>query len=171
MNCPFCGHENIAGVDCCERCEEPLGFMSKPRAKSPVEKSLLSDQLRSIVSGPPITVRPDTPVRAVLQLLIDHKIGCVVVTHRGAVQGMFSERDALQRLDHENLADDERPVSELMTASPETLEDDAEIAFALHKMDVGGYRHLPVTRGGRVVGVVSIRDILRYVSSRLAEVS
>ena len=54
-----------------------------------------------------------------------------------------------------------------MTKSPDTITSDAPIAFALHKMDVGGYRHLPVMDGGRVVGIVSVRDIMRYITEDL----
>ncbi len=54
-----------------------------------------------------------------------------------------------------------------MTRSVETLELDDRIAFALHKMDVGGYRHIPVLRDGRVTGIISVRDILNYITARL----
>ena len=47
------------------------------------------------------------------------------------------------------------------------MEIDARIAFALHKMDIGGYRHMPVVEQGRIVGVISIRDILDYITANL----
>ena len=50
-----------------------------------------------------------------------------------------------------------------MTAAPVTLPPDAPITFALNAMDVGGYRHVPVVQGERVVGVVSSRDVIRYI--------
>jgi len=53
-----------------------------------------------------------------------------------------------------------------MTPEPVTLELNDKIAFALHKMHVGGYRHLPIMDGGKLVGVISIRDILSYVTER-----
>ena len=51
-----------------------------------------------------------------------------------------------------------------MTTEPETLEADAPIAFALNKMSSGDYRHVPVMRDGHVEGVVSLRDVLRFLS-------
>jgi CBS domain-containing protein len=83
------------------------------------------------------------------------------------VVGIFSERDALDRLnvDFARLAC--RHVAEFMTPAPETVESDARIAFALHKMDVGGYRHLPVLTDGKISGVISVRDILRYITDEL----
>ena len=55
-----------------------------------------------------------------------------------------------------------------MTAAPETIAHDAPIAFALHKMDIGGYRHIPVLTDGKPTGVISVRDILRYIAEDLA---
>ena len=51
-----------------------------------------------------------------------------------------------------------------MTANPETVSTSDSLAFALHKMDVGGYRHLPVIHHGAPVGVVSVRDMLRHIT-------
>ena len=60
-------------------------------------------------------------------------------------------------------------VSEFMTPNPETVEIDAQIAYALQRMYVGGYRHLAVTSQGRVIGVISIRDILKYLAESFPE--
>jgi len=81
--------------------------------------------------------------------------------------GIFTERDALFRIntDADELGD--RPIANYMTPSPQTLEITDKIAFALHRMDVGGYRHIPVLTDGRVSGVISVRDILRYISDHL----
>jgi CBS domain-containing protein len=56
-----------------------------------------------------------------------------------------------------------------MTAAPETLPVDAKVAFALQRMDVGGYRHLPIVDdAGTVTGIISVRDILKYLAAKLA---
>jgi len=51
-----------------------------------------------------------------------------------------------------------------MTPNPETVTSGDTLAFALGKMDAGGYRHLPVVAGGKPVGVISVRDVLRHVT-------
>lgn len=174
--CPFCGAENIEGADLCEQCHESITFLTKPRPASPTEYSLVKGRVETLVSGkPPIVVEPTTRVADVLRLLVDRSVGCVVVVERGStgdagqerVVGIFSERDALIRLNTEAAQLGDRPISEFMTAPAETLEADACIAFALHKMDLGGYRHMPVVTEGRVTGVISIRDILRYITDSL----
>ncbi len=51
-----------------------------------------------------------------------------------------------------------------MTANPECVNADDTLAFALHKMDVGGYRHLPVLHEGKPAAVISVRDLLRHIT-------
>jgi CBS domain-containing protein len=65
----------------------------------------------------------------------------------------------------------DRPISQFMTPSPVTLETSDKIAFALQKMNVGGYRHLPILFQGKLAGVISIRDILRYLTERIGAVA
>ncbi|HEV3006654.1 MAG TPA: CBS domain-containing protein [Pirellulales bacterium] len=167
MTCPYCGEEIIEGADTCDACQQPLEFMSKPRPASPIEHSLVKDRVRQLSPHSPLVVEVDTPVGDVLNLMVERSIGCVVVVQSGVVAGIFSERDALNRLNIDFARHAGRPVAEFMTPSPETVESDARIAFALHKMDVGGYRHLPVLTNGKISGVISVRDILRYITDDL----
>ena len=55
-------------------------------------------------------------------------------------------------------------VAEFMTARLETVRETDTLAFALHKMDSGGYRHLPVLRDGQLTGMISVRDVLRHIT-------
>ena len=56
------------------------------------------------------------------------------------------------------------PIEKFMTPNPETVTADDSLAFALHKMDVGGYRHLPVLQDASPIGVISVRDMLRHIT-------
>ncbi|HQU45090.1 MAG: hypothetical protein B7Z73_11290 [Planctomycetia bacterium 21-64-5] len=165
--CPYCGVENIEGADHCEECQQPLDYLSKPRPRSAVERSLAKDRVSSLQPKTPLTVAPEQTVGQVLQLMAEHQVGCVIVERGEQLLGVFSERDALDRLNVDFAALAQRPVSEFMTRSPETVEREARIAFAVHKMDVGGYRHLPVVSEGRVDGMISVRDVLRYITQKL----
>jgi CBS domain-containing protein len=167
MMCPFCGQANIEGEDFCTHCEQPLIGDDALPACSSVEQNLLHETVIGIATAPPIIVDRHRAVGEVLELLVDHAIGCVVVADGESPVGIFSERDALLRIGArvESLRDE--PVSRFMTAPPETLDAEAPIAFALHMMNIGGYRHLPVMNAGRIVGVVSIRDILQYLARQL----
>lgn len=165
--CPYCGADNIDGADHCDECQQPLDFLSKPRASTPIERNLAKDRVSLLNPKKPLTVSPEQPVGEVLSLMVEQKVGCVIVTQNDQIAGIFSERDALNRLnvDYAKLAG--RPVSLFMTPSPEFVDLEARIAFAVHKMDVGGYRHLPVVSHGRIAGVISARDVLRYVTQQV----
>jgi CBS domain-containing protein len=91
-----------------------------------------------------------------------------MIVDAGKLAGIFSERDALMKLNTDAARFFDRPISQFMTPDPVTLETNDKIAFALHKMNVGGYRHVPILFGGKLAGVISIRDILRYLTDRIA---
>lgn len=168
--CPFCGSEEIEGAETCSECQQPLDFLSKPRQDTKVERGLHKDRVYMLFPKPPLTVEGTTPVGQVLQLLVERSIGCVVITKGGEVAGIFSERDALIKLGIRTPELMTQPVLAFMTPHPETIAHDAKLAFALHKMDIGGYRHLPVMTEGRLTGMVSVRDILRYLTDDLLSV-
>jgi CBS domain-containing protein len=88
----------------------------------------------------------------------------LVVNETGQLLGIFSERDLLTKVAgmHETYAD--LPVGDFMTAKPETVTESDTLDFALHKMDGGGYRHLPVLTDGQPSGVISVRDMLRHIT-------
>lgn len=115
---------------------------------------------------PVVGVEPQTSVRKAIQEMIDRRVGCVLVIENDKLAGVFSERDVLTKAVSNNIDLDSTAVSELMTADPETLSQDHELAFALRKMAVGGYRHVPLlNENGRPVAVVSMRDIVDFIVS------
>ncbi len=171
MLCPYCGHENIEGVDECEHCECSLADVELLAPATQVERDLLRDRVASLTTRPPVTVSAATPVRDVLQLLTRHSVGCVMVVQDGKLTGIFSERDALLKIGTDAARLGDHPVSEFMTANPKTLRADAKIAFAVRHMDQGGFRHLPIVNdANEPVGVLSVRGILRYVAARMGVV-
>ena len=142
--CPYCSSENIEGVDLCDDCGQPLSDSHLAPPSNEVEQGLLQDRVSVLAPKPPLTVKPDTPVAEVLKLMVEQKIGCVIVADGPKPLGIFSERDALRKLNVNAAAFGSRPVSEFMTPNPQTLVANAKIAYAVQRMDLGGYRHLPV---------------------------
>jgi CBS domain-containing protein len=109
------------------------------------------------------------PVREVLRLMVDNRVGCVVVAEQGKIAGIFTERDVLLKLGEQASEVGHKPVSEFMTTAVDTLPPTAKIAFAVHRMDQGGYRHVPVVNDqGEPVGIFSVRDILAYLTRKMA---
>jgi CBS domain-containing protein len=167
--CPYCGCENIKGADDCADCGQPLDDAHLAPPSSEVERSLLGDRISALAPKRPITVAPTTSVGDVLRLMVQHRIGCVVVADGDQPLGIFSERDALRKLNTEAPELAARPIGEFMTPRPQTLLADAKIAFAVQRMDLGGYRHLPIVgRQGELVGIISARDILRHLTDAMA---
>ena len=90
----------------------------------------------------------------------------VIVGDDDALIGIVTERDVTQRLVAKGLDPSTTPVSEIMTANPDTLSPDDSAGDALELMQSHKYRHLPVAEDGKCVGMVSIRDL--YAAVKLA---
>ena len=167
--CPHCGSENIKGTDDCAECGQPLVDTHLAPPQNAVERSLLGDRISVLDPKKPITVAPTTTLGDALRLMVEHKIGCIVVADGDRPVGIFSEHDALLKIGTAASELAGRPVSEFMTANPETLVETAKIAFAVQRMDLGGYRHLPIVgSGGELAGIISARDILRHLTDTMA---
>jgi len=166
--CPYCEAENIEGADECDKCGAALTHLSIRVPATSVEADLLRDRIERLWPKSPTTVTPDTSVADVLKKMVDAKIGCVMIVDKDQLVGIFSERDALMKLNTDSSKFLGRPISQFMTPDPVTLETSDKIAYALHKMHVGGYRHVPILFEGKLAGVISIRDILRYLTERIA---
>jgi CBS domain-containing protein len=142
-----------------------LTQLDRPTASNRIERSLMEDPVSVLQPKPCISVRPTATVREAAQAMLASKIGALlVVDETERLQGIFSERDLLVRVAGMVEPPLDAPVWQYMTASPETVTADDTLAFALHKMDVGGYRHLPVLKQGKPVAVISVRDMLRHIT-------
>jgi CBS domain-containing protein len=169
LPCPYCDHEVIEGADACDACGQPLTESHLPVPATAVERALLTDRVRLFQGRQALVVSSSMPVREVLRLLVDNKVGCVVVADQGKITGIFSERDALLKLGERAAELGDKPVSEFMTSKVESLPPSAKIAFAVHRMEQGGFRHVPVVNEqGEPAGIFSVRDILSYLTRKLA---
>lgn len=168
MICPDCGHENIAGSDSCLECGQSLSGLHTP--DSEMERSIDAHAIGALATKRPVCVAPESLVQEVITDMGRHKIGCVLIVEGDQLTGIFTERDALNRVTPDRSAL-RRPVSEFMTSPPATVKATDSIAFAMHEMAVKGYRHLPVTDAdSRPIAVVSARDILRLLAVRFADI-
>jgi CBS domain-containing protein len=148
-----------------------LTHLDLPIAHNRIERSLMEDPVSVLRPSKPVTVSPTTTVGEAIQLMLDCDIGALlVVDEKGLLLGIFSERDLLLRVAglHDPYA--HLPVQPFMTPNPETVTATHTLAFALHKMDVGGYRHLPVVKDGVATGVISVRDMLRHITRLCKEI-
>lgn len=108
-------------------------------------------------------------VRAVIALLADRRIGCVPVVDGDKVVGIFSERDVIRQIASRGAACLDEPISDVMTSPAQTVEPGMSVLTALSLMTQRRMRHLPVCEGTRMVGFISIGDLVKYRIDRIEQ--
>lgn len=110
----------------------------------------------------PLAVERNTPVRDILAMMKNQGIGSVLICRNGVLEGIFTERDALQLM--ADGANFDVPIASVMVADPITIQEDETVSAAIRKMASGGYRRLPIVdEGGRPQGVLKVSGIVRYL--------
>src|SRR5918994_3144157 len=108
-----------------------------------------------------LSVGADERIADAARRMVDRGVGAVLVMDDARLAGILTERDVLRAVAEGRV--DEASVAERMTRHPETVEASESTGHAASLMIHGGFRHLPVTEGGAVVGIISIRDLMRVV--------
>ncbi len=116
------------------------------------------------------SISPDATVYEALELMAEKNIGAVLVMEGDKLVGIFSERDYARRCILLNRRSKETAVRELMTPDVITISPSATIDDAMALMSEHHIRHLPVVEDGKVVGVVSIGDIVKAVIENQAHI-
>jgi CBS domain-containing protein len=114
-----------------------------------------------------VTCDAAASVREAVAMLAERRIGALPVLKNGEVAGIFSERDVIYRLQQDGPAMLDRPVGEVMTKPAVTVEPEMQVLHALSLMTKRRIRHLPVLENGRMVGFVSIGDLVKYRIDRI----
>src|SRR3989338_1954149 len=172
IKCPYCGHENIAGADHCDKCLHSFTQKDLPTpGKDKVQKLIMTETVSNFISKiPPIIVSPETSVQEVIDKMQALPMkGCVLICNsKKKLLGIASIRDILLKV--AGIVDEKKrntfPVKNILTPNPECLDKDAPLSFALHKMFIGRFLHVPVLDNGVPIGVVSTRDIIEYFNKK-----
>ena len=121
-------------------------------------------------SGPDlVSARPDETVRDAAERMAEQGCGSILVVEDERLLGIFTERDLLVRVAAAGLELTTTRLRDVMTADPETIGAEEPVREAVRRMDEGALRHLVVVSGGRVLGVVSTRDIPALTMGRMAK--
>ncbi|MFB6421152.1 MULTISPECIES: CBS domain-containing protein [Bradyrhizobium] len=119
-------------------------------------RSILNTKGHQIMS-----VGPDAKLAAAVKLLADKKIGAVLVMDQSRLEGILSERDIVRVLGERGAGVLEEPVAQVMTRKVVTCKETDTVAEIMEMMTSGKFRHLPVIDNGKVVGLISIGDIVK----------
>jgi CBS domain-containing protein len=109
------------------------------------------------------SVAPEDTVLQALKLMAEHNIGAVLVMHDRVVAGILSERDCVRKLDLMGKAAASTPVEEIMTGNVLYVEASQSLEECMAVMIDKNIRHLPVYENGTLLGMISIRDVLKEV--------
>jgi citrate synthase len=127
----------------------------------------LPTTVHELMSSPAVTCSADSSLADATSLMNRRQIGSVVVTERGAILGILTERDLL-RAAAERVDATAEPIRRWMTSEPDVLGRDEEVGAAWSGLTHHHYRHLPVVDGKELVGMVSLRDLLSVAQIRPA---
>ncbi len=111
------------------------------------------------------TVAPDTSVFEALEIMADKNVGALVVVHDDRLIGIFSERDYARRVALEGKRSRDTPVKEIMTEVVATVSKGHSMKDCMEFMTTQRVRHLPVLEDDRLIGLVSIGDVVKSIMS------
>jgi 2-oxoglutarate/2-oxoacid ferredoxin oxidoreductase subunit beta len=130
-----------------------------------LESALVSITLSEVVQHTPLVAEANASLAVVIEMMQRNDRGTMLVVDDGELVGIFTERDVLMKVAGHAIDLTQSKVSAFMTPDPVTLPADSAVAFALNRMVLEGFRHIPlVDDDNRPVAVVSMRDLIEYLS-------
>lgn len=118
----------------------------------------------------PLVLPSETSIREACRRMRERRVGAVLVADEGGrLTGIFTGRDAVARVLAEGRDAAVTKLAEVMTANPDTIAPDKTAMDALLQMQDGGYRHIPIVAGAKILGIVSRGDFRGAESARLDE--
>ncbi len=117
----------------------------------------------NIVSGQNLlSLQADATVQEAATAMTERNIHAALVVAGDRLVGLFTGTDLIQKVVAEGLLPDQTTLRQVMTADPQTVTPETDALEALHMMQDGNFRHLPVLEDGKPIGIVSRRDFLRF---------
>ena len=115
------------------------------------------------------TVESSAPLQGVIDMLAEHHVGVLVVTSGGQLAGIISARDVIGALSGNAAAAIGKTAADVMTRSLETCAPDESEASLMERMNARGVRHLPVLAGDKLIGLISMRDVIKLRIEKIDE--
>lgn len=154
-------------TDNLEEFVDPLSNYEPPVYLDVLEEALAEETVAALQTRPYAEISPEKTVYGALQALAGLKVASLLVVERGKLVGVFTERDALERVAARYHEVRSLPVREVMTTHPVVVYETDPVGAALSAIAVAGHRHVPVLDvKDRVVGVVSPRRLIAFLHAR-----
>jgi len=118
----------------------------------------------------PICVEPGTSLKEALLVMQDEHVGCLLITKDYVLKGIITERDFTMRVFCDGVNLETQPVDDFMTKDPEVLHEKDPILYAINRMNIGGYRHIPLLDDyDRPLGIISVKDLITFVAEQFSD--
>ncbi len=121
------------------------------------------NQVLRFKGGQIFSVAPTDSVLRAIEIMATRHVGALLVMDQGSLLGIISERDYARKVILKNRSSHDTPVSDIMTSPAVTVSPQDTVHHCMELMTDGRFRHLPVVEGGRVVGILSIGDLVKAV--------
>jgi CBS domain-containing protein len=121
------------------------------------------NQLIRVKGSQVFSVSPADSVLRAIELMATRHVGALLVMSQGSLLGIISERDYARKVILKNRSSHDTPVGDIMTTDPVTVTPQETVHRCMELMTEGRFRHLPVVDSGRVVGMLSIGDLVKAV--------
>jgi CBS domain-containing protein len=168
MICPECRHDNIEGVDYCANCGHDLYGLDQPDAPGADRgHEFVHEKLSSLTAKGPVKVAVSDPVGLAVRMMQHTDTNCVLVMDGAQLAGIITPWDILHKVAGPGEDLNAATCGQVMTRDPVFLREEDDVAVAINKMSLGGFRHIPLLHGGTPVAVVSITDVFQHIAPHL----
>lgn len=127
------------------------------------------DEVKAYMSDPSVTIDAESSVLETVKLMREHKVGAILVKEKDVMTGIFTETDLLRKVAADAKPMDGIKVSSVMSKPLISIDAEAKMLKAFFEMQQRNIRHLTVTEGGIVVGILSIKDIANFYIGKFGQ--
>ncbi len=170
IKCPYCSHENIQGEDRCSQCFHSLmqRDLPKPKKDDSFQSVMMTAPISELLTGKDLLVaETQDSVQKIVRIFQKENKNCILIYKKKKLVGIISLRDLLWKVAGKNQDLTKIKAQDIMTPNPEYVRAEHPIAYAVNKMSMGGFRHLPVLAAdGAPLSIIMIKDVLKYLSRR-----
>ncbi len=163
MRCPNCGNENIPGEELCRACGTDLAGLDLPEAQEDFRGKLLDERVGDLPLSPLVKADPTTTVADAIRLMRANDYGGVLVCDGTWIVGIVTERDIVVKIAKNNLDPTTVNLFEIMTKEIYSLREEDPPAYAISLISEEGFRHIPIVRGDRPLGFISLKTMVKYI--------